>query len=68
MAIDLNTFNFQPALQSTVNMPNQATPPEDLYTLLKCIPGQAVDVIAFVTDVSERSQKQPPLVFATLSP
>ena len=57
VAIDLNESNFQPVLQSTVKMPKQATPPEDLYTLLKCTPGQVVDVIAFVTNVSERSRK-----------
>ena len=55
VAIDLSTPNFQSVLQSTVTMPNQATPPEDPYTLLKCIPGQVVDVIAFVTNVSEMS-------------
>ena len=57
VAIDLNLSKFQPVLQSTVKMPTQATPPEDLHTLLKCIPGQIVDVIAFVTNVSERAQR-----------
>ena len=57
VAIDLNASNFKPVLQSTVTMPKQATPPEDLHTLLKCIPGQVVDVIAFVTNVSERAKK-----------
>ena len=49
VAIDLSAPNFQPVLQSTVKMPKQATPPEDLHTLLKCIPGQVVDVIVFAT-------------------
>lgn len=35
-------------------MPQQATPPEDLSTLLQCAPGQLVDVIAFVTHVREK--------------
>ena len=38
-------------------MPKQATPPEDLNTLLACPAGQFVDVIAFVTNMTERSQK-----------
>ena len=33
--IDMNTSSFVPVLQSTVTMPNQATPPEDLATLLQ---------------------------------
>ena len=57
VAIDLNSSSFKPVLQSTVKMPNQATPPEDLYTLLQCIPGQVIDVIAIVTNVSEASRK-----------
>ena len=52
--IDINASNFQPVLQSTVKMPQQATPPEDLSTLLQCAPGQLVDVIAFVTHVREK--------------
>ena len=61
VVIDLNASNFQPVLQSTVTMPEQATPPEDLNTLLQCSPGQLIDVIAFATNVSERRQKQTPL-------
>ena len=57
VAIDLNSSTFQPVLQSTAKMPSQATPPEDLYTLLQCIPGQVIDVIAIVTNVSEASRK-----------
>ena len=53
VVIDMNSSKFQPVLQSTVKMPQQATPPEDLSTLLQCAPGQLVDVIAFVTHVSE---------------
>ena len=45
VAIDLNESNFQPVLQSTVKMPKQATPPEDLRTLLKCILEQLDDVV-----------------------
>ena len=33
-------------------MPTQATPPEDLATLLSCSEGQVVDVIALVTNIS----------------
>jgi len=54
VVIDMNASNFQPVLQSTVKMPQQATPPEDLSTLLQCGHGQVVDVIAFVTHVSEK--------------
>ena len=32
--IDLNASTLQPVLQGTINMPAQATPPEDLSTLL----------------------------------
>jgi len=53
VVIDINASKFKPVLQSTVKMPQQATPPEDLNTLLQCAPGQLVDVIAFVTHVSE---------------
>ena len=56
--IDMNASNFQPVLQSTVKMPGQATPYESLDTLLQCSPGQLVDVIAFVTHVSEKRQVQ----------
>ena len=52
VVIDINASKFQPVLQSTVKMPQQATPPEDLNTLLQCASGQLVDVIAFVTHVS----------------
>ena len=45
-------------LQSTVKMPQQATPPEDLSTLLQCADGQLIDVIALVTHVSERQTQQ----------
>ena len=51
--IDMNLSKFQPVLQSTMKMPQQATPLEDLSTLLQCAPGQLVDVIAFVIHVSE---------------
>ena len=57
IVIDMNTSNFQPVLQSTVSMPGQATPPEDLFTLLQCPPGQLVDVIALVAAMSEPVQK-----------
>ena len=54
VVIDISASNFQPVLQSTVKMPHQATPCEDLSTLLQCGQGQVVDVIAFVTHVSEK--------------
>ena len=34
-----------------------ATPPEDLFSLLQCPPGQLVDVIALVAEVSKAEQK-----------
>ena len=51
VVIDMNTSTFEPVLQSTVKMPRQPTPPEDLNTLLKCPEGQVVDVVALVRDV-----------------
>ena len=57
VVIDMNMSNFQPVLQSTVPMPIQATPPEDLFSLLQCPPGQLVDVIALVAGVSKAEQK-----------
>jgi hypothetical protein len=57
VVIDMNTSTFQPVLQSTVQMPMQATPPEDLNTLLQCPAGQVVDVLVLVTDVSQPVQK-----------
>ena len=38
-------------------MPTQATPPEDLATLLECSENQVVDVLAFVTMISEPERK-----------
>ena len=55
--IDMNTSTFQPVLQSTVQMPTQAAPPEDLATLLSCPEGQVVDVIALVTNVSQPEKR-----------
>ena len=57
IVIDMNTSTFQPVLQSTVKMPTQAAPPEDLATLLRCPEGQMVDVIALVTNVSQPVQR-----------
>ena len=54
----MNASNFHPMMQSVVKMPEAATPPENLNTLLQCSPGQLVDVIAFVTNVGERNQVQ----------
>ena len=55
--IDMNMSTFQPVLQSTVKMPTQPAPPEDLATLLNCPEGQVVDVIALVTNVSQPERK-----------
>ena len=52
VVIDMNTSSFQPVLQSTVKMPLQAAPADDLETLLQCPQGQLVDTIALVTNVS----------------
>ena len=57
VVIDMNMSTFQPMLMSTVKMPTQAAPPEDLATLLNCPEGQVVDVIALVTNVSTPEQK-----------
>ena len=48
---------FDAVLQSTVTMPRQATPPEDLATLLECPEDQVVDVVALVTEVSAPVEK-----------
>jgi len=58
VVIDMNTSSFEPVLQSTVKMPLQAAPPDDLETLLQCPEGQLVDTIALVTDVSSPVCKQ----------
>ena len=51
--IDMNTSKVEPVLQSTITMPMQAAPPEDLATLLECNEDQVVDVVALVKTVSE---------------
>ena len=53
IVIDINLSKFVPVLQSTVKMPKQATPPEDLATLLEMPNDQVVDVVALVTEVTE---------------
>ena len=58
VVIDLNASTVHPVLQSTERMPMQATPPEDLNTLLQCPEGQVVDVLALVSEISEPVQKQ----------
>ena len=58
VVIDMNASNFHPMMQSAVKMPEVATPPENLNTLLQCSPGQLIDVIALVTNVNERNQMQ----------
>ena len=58
VVIDMNTSNFQPVLQNMVEMPELATPHDNLNTLLRCSPGQLVDVIAFVIHVGEKNQVQ----------
>ena len=55
--IDMNTSTFHPVLQSTVKMPAQAAPPEDLATLLRCPEGQVVDVLALVTNISRPEKR-----------
>ena len=57
IVIDMNQSTFTPVLSSTVNMPLQAAPPDDLETLLQCPEGQLVDVIALVTNVSDPVRK-----------
>ena len=53
VAIVMNKSTFTPVLQSTVKMPTQVAPPDDLATLLKRPKGQIVDAIALVAHVSE---------------
>ena len=52
----MNATTFQPVLQGTEQMPAQATPPEELATLLESPNQQRVDVLALVVRVErERS-------------
>ena len=54
--VDTNASTFQPALQGTEEMLAQATPPEELATLLESLNQQRVDVLALVMRVErERS-------------
>jgi hypothetical protein len=53
VVIDMNATTFQPVLQSTVAMPVQATPPEELATLLESPANQRVDVLALLVSVSD---------------
>ena len=55
--IDMKTTKFTPVLQSTVPMPKQATPAEDLNTLLSC-PNQRVDVLALIKSFEEPIERQ----------
>ena len=56
VVIDMNATTFQPVLQSTVAMPAQATPPEDLATLLESPNYQRVDVLVLLVSLErERS-------------
>ena len=57
VVIDMNSSGFQPVLQSTVQMPKQATPPENLNTLLECPGGQTVDVLALLKEVGPPVRK-----------
>ena len=52
LVLDMNTTSFQPVLQSTVMMPEQPTPSEDLATLLESPKEQRVDLLALVVNVS----------------
>ena len=54
--IDMNATAFLPVLQGTEEMLAQATPPEELATLLESLNQQRVDVLALVMRVErERS-------------
>ena len=57
IVIDMNISRFEAVLQSTVTMPRQATPPEDLATLLDCHDDQVIDVIALVKEVSQPEER-----------
>ena len=52
VVIDMNATSFQAVLQSTVALPTQITPSEDLATLLESPNEQRVDVLALVVAVS----------------
>jgi hypothetical protein len=58
IGIDMNLSRFAAVLQSTVPMPKQATPPEDLATLLECHDDQVVDVIALVKEVTQPEERR----------
>ena len=51
--VDIQLTTFQAVLQSTLPMPAQATPPEDLETLLDSPENQRVDVTALLVDMTE---------------
>ena len=53
VVIDMNSTSFQPMMQTTVTMPAQPTPSEDLATLLESPNNQRVDVLALVVSVGE---------------
>ena len=56
VVIDMNATGMQPVLQSTVPMPERATPHEGLATLLGSPNNQRVDVLALIVSVErERS-------------
>ena len=52
LVLDMNSTSFQPVLQSSVILPKQPTPSEDLATLLESPKEQRVDLLALVVNVS----------------
>ena len=52
LVLNMNSTSFQPVLQSSVMMPKQPTPSEDLATLLESPKEQRVDLLALVVNVS----------------
>jgi len=61
VVIDMNATGMQLVLQSTVPMPERATPHEGLATLLGSPNNQRVDVLVLIVSVErERSATTPP--------
>ena len=53
VVIHMTATTFEPVLQSTVAMPTEPTPSEDIATLLDSPNQQRVDVLALVVGVGE---------------
>ena len=52
LMIDLNASTMTPVLQSIYKMPSEATPLDNLHTILMCPENQRVDVTALLHEIS----------------